>query len=224
MPPRLPPRFKAVLFDHDGTLVESEDVHHAIWNQVLQPYGVHIPVDVFRTEFSGLPAINNAVDLKRRHGLTAEPADLADAKNRLTASYLETHAFPLMPGVRESLAQVKAAGLRRGVVTGARRFAIAATLRSYAMEPEFEVVVSADDVQHSKPAPESYLLALERMGLQAHEAVALEDTSHGVASAVAAGVACVAIPTVMSAGQDFSAATVVLPDMPRAIEWLLSPA
>ena len=60
------------------------------------------------------------------------------------------------------------------------------------------------------------------MGLQAHEAVAFEDTEHGVAAAVAAGIACVAIPTPMSAGQDFRAATIVLPDMESAVDWVLS--
>ena len=65
------------------------------------------------------------------------------------------------------------------------------------------------------------LLALEKMGLQAHEAVAFEDTEHGVASAIAAGLACVAIPTAMSAVQDFSIATVVVPDMASAVDWVL---
>jgi len=74
---------------------------------------------------------------------------------------------------------------------------------------------------HSKPAPDCYLLALQHMGLQAHDAVAFEDTEHGVTAAVAAGLACVAIPTPMSAGQDFSAATVLLPDMESAVDWVL---
>ncbi len=214
-------RFKAVLFDHDGTLVESEAVHHAIWNQVLQPYGVQIPVALFMADFSGVPALTNGYDIKRRYALAPTAIEFADTKNRLTAEYLATHAFPLMPGVRASLQSVHVAGLRRGVVTGARLFAIASTLRSHALETEFEIVISADDVVHSKPAPDCYLLALERMGLQAHEAVAFEDTEHGVASAVAAGLACVAIPTAMSAVQDFGAATVVVADMQAAVDWVL---
>jgi HAD superfamily hydrolase (TIGR01509 family) len=215
-------RFNAVLFDHDGTLVESEAVHHGIWNQVLQPHGVQIPVDLFMRDFSGVPALTNGDDLKRRYALAPSAAELADAKNRLTADYLATNAFPLMPGVRESLAQLNAAGLRKGVVTGARMFAIASTLRSHAMEPEFELVISADEVVHSKPAPDCYLLALERLGLQAQQVVAFEDTEHGVASAITAGLACVAIPTAMSAVQDFSAATVVLPTMLDAVQWVLA--
>jgi len=82
--------------------------------------------------------------------------------------------------------------------------------------------VSADDVVHSKPAPDCYLLALQRMGVAAHQAVAFEDTEHGVAAAIAAGLACVAIPTEMSAGHDFSAATVILPSMQDAVRWVLA--
>ncbi|CAM8663794.1 COG0637 Predicted phosphatase/phosphohexomutase [Comamonadaceae bacterium] len=214
-------RFKAVLFDHDGTLVDSEAVHHALWNQVLQSYGVEIPRDVYMQHYSGVPALANGEDVRQRYGLSPSAGALAEAKNSAAALYLQTHAFPLMPGVRESLARLNAAGLRKGVVTGARMFAIAATLRSHAMAPEFEVVVSADEVVHSKPAPDCYLLALQQMGLQASEAVAFEDTEHGVASAIAAGVACVAIPTPMSAAQDFSAATVVVQDMAAAVDWVL---
>jgi HAD superfamily hydrolase (TIGR01509 family) len=215
-------RLKAVLFDHDGTLVDSEAVHHALWNQVLQPYGVQIPLDVYMQHYSGVPALANGEDVRQRYQLATSAEALAAAKNSAAETYLQTHAFPLMPGVRESLARVNAAALRKGVVTGARRFAIAATLRSHALAHEFETVVSADDVVHSKPAPDCYWLALQHMGLQAAEAVAFEDTEHGVASAVAAGLACVAIPTPMSAAQNFSAATVVLPDMESAVDWVLS--
>ncbi|MDZ7937636.1 MAG: HAD family phosphatase [Rhodoferax sp.] len=218
----MPSRFKAVLFDHDGTLVESEAVHHSLWNQVLQPHGVQIPIDLFMKDFSGVPALTNGHDLKQHFRLDASALELAEGKNRLTAQYLATNAFPLMPGVHESLAQLNTAGFRKSVVTGARRFAIASTLRSHALEPEFELVISADEVVHSKPAPDCYVLALQRMGLQAHEAVAFEDTEHGVASAIAAGLTCVAIPTAMSAVQDFSAATVVLPSMLDAVQWVLA--
>ena len=129
-----------------------------------------------------------------------------------------------MPGVRESIAQLQAAKLRLGVVTGARGYAIDATLRSHELALHFETVVSADDVVYSKPAPDCYLLALQRMGLQANETVAFEDTEHGVAAAIAAGLACVAIPTEMSASHNFSAATVTLPNMQDAVRWALAQA
>jgi HAD superfamily hydrolase (TIGR01509 family) len=215
-------RFKAVLFDHDGTLVESEGVHFALWNQVLAPYRLALTLDQYKNHYAGIPTAANGLDLVARFGVPESATVLAQHKNQMTEAYLQSAAFPLMPGVPEALAELQAAQLRLSVVTGARTFAIAATLRAHHMAAAFETTVSADDVIHSKPAPDCYLLALQRMGLQAHEAVAFEDTDHGVAAATAAGLACVAIPTEMSASHDFSAATVVLPNMREAVQWVLA--
>lgn len=215
-------RFDTVLFDHDGTLVESEGQHFALWNQVLAPYGFALTLAQYKDFYAGVPTDANAADLVERFGVRESPEVLARLKNECAQAYLQTHAFPLMPGVRASIAQLQAARLRLGVVTGARAYAIDATLRSHELAAAFETVVSADDVVHSKPAPDCYLLALQRMGVAAHQAVAFEDTEHGVAAAIAAGLACVAIPTEMSAGHDFSAATVILPSMQDAVRWVLA--
>lgn len=215
-------RFDTVLFDHDGTLVESEGQHFALWNQVLAPYGFALTLAQYKDFYAGVPTDANAADLVERFGVRESPEVLARLKNESAQAYLQTHAFPLMPGVRASIAQLQAARLRLGVVTGARAYAIDATLRSHELAAAFETVVSADDVVHSKPAPDCYLLALQRMGVAAQQAVAFEDTEHGVAAAIAAGLACVAIPTEMSAGHDFSAATVILPSMQDAVRWVLA--
>ena len=215
-------RFHAVLFDHDGTLVDSEAQHFALWNQVLAPYGFALTLAQYKDFYAGVPTDANAVDLVERFGVKEVPEVLARLKNESAQAYLQANAFPLMPGVRDSIAQLQAANLRMGVVTGARAYAIHATLRSHDLAAEFETVMSADDVVHSKPAPDCYLLALQRMGLSAQDVVAFEDTEHGVAAAIAAGLACVAIPTEMSANHDFSAATVTLPSMQDAVRWVLA--
>lgn len=215
-------RFHAVLFDHDGTLVDSEGQHFALWNQVLAPYGFALTLAQYKDFYAGVPTDANARDLVERFGVSEAPEVLARLKNETAQAYLQTAAFPLMPGVRPSIAQLQAAHLRMGVVTGARAYAINATLRSHDLAAAFETVVSADDVVHSKPAPDCYLLALQRMGLAAQDVVAFEDTEHGVAAAIAAGLACVAIPTEMSANHDFSAATVTLPSMQDAARWVLA--
>lgn len=215
-------RFHAVLFDHDGTLVDSEGQHFALWNQVLAPYGFALTLAQYQDFYAGVPTDANAVDLVERFGVKEVPEVLARLKNESAQAYLQANAFPLMPGVRASIAQLQATHLRMGVVTGARAYAINATLRSHNLAAAFETVVSADDVVHSKPAPDCYLLALQRMGLPARDVVAFEDTEHGVAAAIAAGLACVAIPTEMSANHDFSAATVILPSMQDAVRWVLS--
>lgn len=86
--------------------------------------------------------------------MSANSEVLAKAKISAVAVYLQTYAFQLMPGICESLERLNAAGLRKGMVTGARIFTIAAILRPYTMAPEFEVVVSADEVIYNKPVPD----------------------------------------------------------------------
>jgi HAD superfamily hydrolase (TIGR01509 family) len=212
---------EAVLFDHDGTLVDSEDSHRAHWNAVLEPWGVSLDLALYQQIYAGMPTADNAADIVQRFGLQISAQALADAKNERTRDWLRTQAFPLMPGVVEVLDALQKNGVRLAVVTGARRYAIDATLRWHGLAHRFETVVCAEDVVCNKPHPAVYQLALERLGLKASDCVALEDTEHGLAAA-AAGVPCVAIPTRFSAEHNFSKAASVQPHLLAALAWMPS--
>jgi HAD superfamily hydrolase (TIGR01509 family) len=207
---------RAILFDHDGTLVDSEPVHFALWNTVLAKYRVHITEQHYKARHAGLPTRANAEDLAARFRLPVASAALAAEKNAATVAYLAHHAFPLMPGVVEAIGEFSALGLKLAVVTGANANGIRATLRAHALESRFCLTVSGDDVRHSKPAPDCYLFALERLGLRADECIAIEDTEHGLQAAAQAGIECIAAPTEMSRHHDFSRAAAVVKDMTAA--------
>ncbi len=201
---------RAILYDHDGTLVDSETTHCRLWLDVMQRHGVAFTAQHYQAHYAGVPNAASAVDMVQRFGLSMRPEDLAAEKEAATRDYLLHASFELMPGARASIAFFLQAGLRLAVVTGARRYGVDASLRGHGLGDRFASVVSADDVRHSKPAPDCYLLALQQLGLQPDECVAIEDTAHGVAAARGAGLCCVAVPTAMSAHQDFSAASVLL--------------
>ena len=209
---------RAVLFDHDGTLVDSEPVHHRIWNQVLDPYRVAIPEDLYQRHYAGIPAAANAEDLVRRYGLDVAPAALTEAKNAATRAFLARAAFPLMPGVPEALEELVRLGLRLAVVTGANGHGVRATLAAHGLAHRFCLTVSAEDVARSKPAPDCYLLAARRLGLEPGQCLALEDTQHGLEAAHGAGVPCLALPTPMSRHHDFSHALAVLDGLAEAVQ------
>lgn len=189
---------RAILFDHDGTLVDSEPVHFTMWASVLARYGVSLSEQQYKTHCAGVPTRANAVDLVGRFGLDEDPAVLAEAKNALTKDHLLRRSFPLMNGVLEAIAEFRAAGLQLAVVTGASADGVHATLRANDLQRHFTTVVCGDDVSASKPAPDCYLLALERLGLSAEECLAVEDTRHGLEAACGAGIRCLALPTAMS--------------------------
>lgn len=209
---------RAVLLDHDGTLVDSEPIHYQVWRDVLARHGFALSEAQYRAHYAGVPTLANAVDLVQRFGVAADPVALAEAKNAATRDVLARSAFALLPGVREAIDAFAGLGLALAIVTGASGFGVNATLRAYGIASRFSAVVSGDDVRHSKPAPDCYLLALERLGVAADECVAIEDTEPGVAAAAAAGIRCLAVPTAMSRHHDFSRALAVLDGMGEAVD------
>lgn len=213
-------KLRAVLFDHDGTLVDSEPIHYQLWNQVLSRYGVTLSEDIFNSLCAGMPTISNAIDLVERFNICVSAQDLAEEKHAVTKEFLVDHAYPLMPGVMEAIRELVAQGLTLGIVTGANYHSVDATVRSYSFDRHFAFVISADDVQKSKPAPDCYLLALERLGLKPEECLAIEDTEHGLKAAADADIPCLVVPTPLSVSHNFDRATAVLSGMPEAVEYI----
>ncbi|MES2951035.1 MAG: HAD family phosphatase [Pseudomonadota bacterium] len=211
---------KAVLFDHDGTLVDSEGAHWRIWQQVLQPYGVDLDEDTYKAHHAGMPTVANAQDLVARFALAVPPATLVQQKNDATRQYLDRNAFPLMPHASEAVDAIRAKGAKLAVVTGAGPDGVQATLRAYELADSFATIVTGEDVKRSKPAPDCYLLALERLGLKAEECIALEDTAHGVRAAAAAGLACCLVKNAFSETHDSSQAAATFGNLKDAMEWV----
>jgi HAD superfamily hydrolase (TIGR01509 family) len=202
--PALP--LRAVFFDHDGTLVDSEPIHLALWNAVLEKYRVRLGEPHYRAHYAGMPVRANAEDIVARFSLAVDPLALMAEKNAVTLGYLSRNAFPLMPGVRDAISAFSVLGLRLAVVSATSADRVRATLRAHALEPFFCLAVSSDDVARGKPAPDCYLFALARLGLRAGECIAIEDTEHGLQAALRAGIECIAVPTEMSRQHDFSRA------------------
>ena len=211
---------QAILFDHDGTLVDSEPVHFRMWATVLAAYGVTLSEQQYVAHYAGVPTPASAVDLVRRFKLDESPTVLADAKHAATKEFLLKSAFPLMDGVRAAIAEFRRAGLELAVVTGASGNGVHATLRANDLQRHFATVVSGDDVRASKPAPDCYVLALERLGLDGEDCLAIEDTQHGLQAAHGAGIRCLALPTHMSKHHNFDCAEAVLDGMPQAVAYI----
>lgn len=196
-------RLQAVLFDHDGTLVDSEGLHCQHWQMILSDHNVQLTEADYEKHLAGIPTPANADRLVRRHGLSITAQALSKKKEQVTKDHLSNNAFPLMPGAIEALRSVHQAGLKIGVVTGAGSHGVASTIEAHELHQFVDTVVSGDDVQHSKPAPNCYLLALERLNITGADCVALEDTQNGVTAAAAAGLICCAIPNAFSAHHIF---------------------
>ncbi|TWT67725.1 Phosphorylated carbohydrates phosphatase [Posidoniimonas polymericola] len=197
---------RAVAFDMDGTMANSEDVYEHVGTETLRRRG-HEFTDELRHRMMGQPAAQALAVMIAHHGLSDTIEALEVEGEELFWEIAHTILKP-MPAVREFLSAVDGAGLPRCVVTsGSRRYADR-ILGEIGLDG-FQFKITADDVTNGKPHPEPYLLAAERFGVAPDEMLVLEDSGNGCKSGVAAGAVTVALPNHHTAGHDFSGATLV---------------
>lgn len=197
---------RVVLFDHDGTLIDSESVHFRLWQHVLDNYDVVLNHAFHDQKMAGIPVDQNAVDLVEHLNLSVPASQLAKEKHALTREFLNEQAFPLMPDAASAVQQVFEQGYTIGIVTGGSRQSVDQTLSQHGFDKWISVVVAVEDVAQSKPAPDCYLQALSKLGISAEQAVSVEDTMYGMQASLSAHIPCVVIPTPNSAAHDFTGA------------------
>lgn len=210
----------AVLFDFDGVLADTENVHIAAWERTFGLMGWSVPPeDCARAAEVDDRIFLSAVFAARK----VEGGDVEGwvrRKQEATLAMLDAHPR-VYPGAKE-LVQALAGKARLGVVSTTWRANIEAVLRASGMADAFEVIVGKEDVREPKPDPEGYRLALKRLKLKPEEAVALEDSATGLAAARAAKIRAVAVGHRSPRG-DWSAGAAYLPnfsDLPRVLEAL----
>jgi len=212
-------QIKAVLFDHDGTLANSEVVHFQFWREVLADRGVNFLEDDYRLHFTGVSELNTAIAIKARFSLADSIENLVAAKRTQAKQFHATQVYPLMPGVAEVLLALQGQGIRMAVVSGSARFALEANLGGLGLTPFFEYIASGEEVANNKPAPDVYEQALKVLGLTADACIAVEDTASGLRAAVAAGIPTCVIPNDYSAHQDFSGASHRVENLLEFLVW-----
>jgi HAD superfamily hydrolase (TIGR01509 family) len=200
---------RAVIFDMDGVLTDSEPLINAAAIAMFKEKGLAVAPGDF------LPFVGAGED--RYIGGVAEahhfPLDLPAAKRRTYEIYLDLvpKRLEIFPGARELMRACREAGLKVAVASSADRIKIQANLQKMGLPIEdWDAVVTGDDVQAKKPAPDIFLVAAKRLGRTAGECVVVEDAINGVQAAKAAGMRCVAVAQTFPAEQ-LSAADLVKP-------------
>jgi HAD superfamily hydrolase (TIGR01509 family) len=181
--------FQAYLFDCDGTVADSMPLHYLAWKQALAEQDCDFPEDLFY-KWGGMPVHEIISTLNRMHGLNMPVEAVAVRKENLYYEYL-----PRLSAVPEVLEVINTShgSLPFAVVSGSTRESVTASLRSLRLLDKFDTLVCAGDYQQSKPHPEAFLLAAERLGVPPENCLVFEDTSMGIEAATAAGMASVKV-------------------------------
>jgi len=191
-------RLAALLFDLDGTLVDTDPLHLAAFNQELAPYGRSIDLPWYQTRIMGF---SNA-EIMPRLLPDAGPAEweaLADKKEAAFRARLGR--LEPTPGLADLLAWAAAQALPCALVTNAPRANATAMLAGLGVADRFAPIVIGAELPHGKPHPLPYETALDALGIAATQAAAFEDSLSGVRSATAAGIATVGLTTGLDAAE-----------------------
>ncbi|AFZ35374.1 HAD-superfamily hydrolase, subfamily IA, variant 3 [Stanieria cyanosphaera PCC 7437] len=180
----------AILFDLDGTLANTDPIHFSIWQELLAQYNIHCDRTFYQTYISGRTNAEIIQDLLPQLSSqeAIQLADLKEERYRHSASTLTP-----MPGLNQILEWMEQQQLKQAVVTNAPRENAYHMLTALNLTEVFPIVILAEDAPPGKPDPAPYNLALSRLGVQATEAIAFEDSPSGIRAAVAAGIVTIGV-------------------------------
>jgi beta-phosphoglucomutase family hydrolase len=185
--------FAGYIFDLDGTLVDTMPLHYRAWDEAMQAAGLQCQLDeeLFYS-LGGVPTLRVAELIGRHYGLTIDPRAIFEHKEALFRA-LQKDAKLIDPVV--AIARRVAATRPVSIASGGPREIVRRSLELAGLAPLFKVVVTADDVEHGKPAPDMFLLAARQMAVEPGRCLVFEDAEPGMRAAVAAGMKYVVVPS-----------------------------
>lgn len=180
----IPSNIKGIIFDMDGTLVDSLPVHFAAWDVVMEKHNTTYPRELF-DEFSGLPVTKIVPIVNKRLGLNLNTEEVVREKEIFLLNNIDM-IKPIKPVMDVVLEYHKK--LPMSIGTGSVKHITLAVLKKLNLEKYFNAVVTADDVNNHKPEPDTFLKCAELMNVDPKECVVLEDGEKGIEAAIKGGI------------------------------------
>jgi len=211
-------KIKYVFFDMDGVILDSEPLHCEAKIHLLKSN--HVQSQNNLLEYVG---VSNDVfwsDIIRKYQLDTDPETMARDQAQLVAEFVRLHNLPASDGLLELMDSLDAKGVKMSVVSSSPRHLVEPVLEYLKIKQRFQVIVTGDDVENVKPAPDLYLLALRKNNIDASKAMAVEDSKFGVQAALTAGIKCVGYENPTSGNQDLSKATHTVTNLTQILDIL----
>lgn len=210
------PQKQAIIFDMDGLMVDSEPLSRNAWNQVLQAHGYQMTDDVYR-QIIGRRTDQSAEFILNQYPLPMTAAELASQKADVFHQ-IRAQGIPAMPGLMGLQAILKQRGIPWAVATASPRDHAEIILAQLGLTADCHAIAAGNEVAHGKPAPDIYLLAAERLGIDPTVCLALEDSEPGCTAAKTAGMTVIAIPNEETKTAVFSCADYRYASLKQVIE------
>ena len=201
-------KIRGLVFDFDGLILDTEGPEYAAWCEMFGEHGCELGIEDWAAGIGTQRGFDPYGHLEKSSGRQIVREEL---RPRVRRRLLELIAQEVVkPGVAEYLEEASRLGLKVGLASSADREWVTGHLTRLQLLDRFQTIQCWAEGKRPKPAPDLYLAAVEALGLEPEEAIALEDSPNGLAAAKAAGLFCVAVPSGPTARLDFSAADVVV--------------
>jgi HAD superfamily hydrolase (TIGR01509 family) len=202
---------RAVIFDFDGLILDTEVPEYQAWQEIFHDHGCELPFAVWAQCIGTTDAFNPFEYLEAQHGRAVDRDTITQWRRQRCVELLQHQS--ILPGVPEYIADAQRLGMHLGVASSSSRRWVTGHLERLELLAHFTCIKCADDVERTKPDPALYQTALDALGVPAAEAMALEDSPHGIAAAKQAGLFCVAVPNALTRQLALDQADVQLPSL-----------
>jgi HAD superfamily hydrolase (TIGR01509 family) len=199
---------RAVIFDFDGLIVDTESAHISAWEDLYHRHNLAVDLDKLRDVIG---KVGTGIDLIAeilQTGVTSTREELRLEHRKLLLDKILLK--PILPGVMDRLSEAEKLRYKKGIASNSTYSWVESHVNRLGILPLFSAIACRCDVSRYKPDPEVYLLALKKLGVEAHEALAFEDSQPGVEAAHAAGIFTIAVPSEHTRSYDFSNAQSVV--------------
>jgi HAD superfamily hydrolase (TIGR01509 family) len=212
---------KAVIFDMDGTLLNSEELWFSSARDILKKYNAALTEREYRA-WVGRDETPLLHEKAAAGGYKADGRALSAERAELVLDTVYDYPMKADENLMKLIPELKGKGIRIGLATGTRSIVTVAFLQKLEIKEVFDAIITSTDVTNKKPDPETYFACAKALEVSPEECLVFEDSSTGVESAKAAGMICIAVPTNLSISQDFSRADLVVNERKKISMKILS--
>ena len=211
-------KFKAVLFDMDGVIIDSEQVVIDCWKVTADKYGIP-DIEVFCRKVLGVNAENTRKVFNKMYEGRFSYDDYKPQMRELFVKKFDDGDVPVKPGARQLLMYLKENGIATALCSSTSEAAVKREMRAVGLYDYFDVFVCGDQVTKSKPDPEIWIKGMEQLGVKAPDCAGIEDSFNGVKSAKAAGLYTIMVPDLVPPDEELRAtADIILPSLNQVLE------
>ncbi len=211
-------KYKAVIFDMDGTLLDTEKLNVRFWMEAGRTFGY----DITEEDVLFIRSLDGRL-VRKYFGERFPGFDfdrVREERRRLMDIHVDANGVELKPGVREILEYLRSSGIKTAVATASRPDHVAKYLTMTGIDGLFDEIVCTSSVANGKPAPDVYLYACEKIGEPPRDCAAVEDAPNGVRSAYGAGCDVIFIPDLTGPDQEMCSKATVFNDLPAFLNGL----